>query len=266
MSFQSKILAHGKGFTLVEFLVAMTVSLMILGGIYTLVIQNSQVSVGQSNIVEMQQNARIALDFMTREIMMGGYDPLNNSSFYLNMPIILLDPPSNVASGWQPNRIRVLADLNHDGDTQDSDEDITYEYDPARQEITRDAGNGASVIADHIINFAMTFDPAATVLLSGAGPGATTVSVFSAAGFEIGDQIYVSDGVNLCNTFITDISGSNLSINPSLTDTFNPLDTVAHVRKVRFDLTVETGRRDPQTGRFRTIDLTSDVHLRNFAN
>jgi hypothetical protein len=182
------------------------------------------------------------------------------------MPIILLDPPSNVSTGWQPNRIRVLADLNHDGDTADADEDILYEYDPTTEELTRDAGNGPTVIATHIINFTMTFDPAATILTSGAGPGATSLSVFSAAGLEIGDQIYISDGTNLNNTFITDISGSTLSINPSPTDTFNPLDTVAHVRKVRIDLTVQTDRRDLQTGQFRTVDLTSDVHLRNFAN
>jgi hypothetical protein len=255
------------GLSVVEFLVAMSVSFIIMGGIYALVIQNSQVSVGQSNLVEMQENARTALDFMTREIMMGGYDPLNNSSFYLRLPILLIDPPSSVPVGWQPELIRVLADLNHDGDTLDSDEDITYEYDSSAQEITRDSGNGPVVIASNIIHFSMTFIPAATILSAGAGSGGSTLSVQSTSGFEIGDQIYVSDGTKLSNTFITDIPGSStLSINPVLSQSFNPLSTVAHVRKVRLALTVQTDRKDPQTGRFRTIDLTSDVHLRNFAN
>ncbi|MFC2172171.1 PilW family protein [Acidobacteriota bacterium] len=63
------------GFSLVEFLVAITITLIIMGAVFGLVVHNQQVYEAESNIADMQQNMRIALDLMTREIRMAGSNP-----------------------------------------------------------------------------------------------------------------------------------------------------------------------------------------------
>lgn len=66
---------HATGFSLVELLIAMAVGLVILGAMYGLfTIQNKQLS-NQDVIAEMQQNARMAMDIISRELRMAGYNP-----------------------------------------------------------------------------------------------------------------------------------------------------------------------------------------------
>jgi type IV pilus assembly protein PilW len=61
------------GFTLLELLIAMVVGLVVLGAVYAVfTVQNTQLS-NQESMTEMQQNARIAMEMMTREIGLAGY-------------------------------------------------------------------------------------------------------------------------------------------------------------------------------------------------
>ena len=254
----AKKIKDSKGMTLVEVLLALAISVMIIGGTLALLVQSDRTSTGQSYVAEMQQNARIALDLMTREILMAGYDPTSPDYLVQRIPPIL-NPSST--------HIRVLADLNQDGDTNDTNENIFFQWNSSTGEITRDPGSGAKVISANVTAFDITFDSAATMLSSTAGSGSTSLSVDSSEGFNVGDWIYISDGVNLNNTFVTSIPGSTLlSINPALTNSFNSDSTVACVEKVTISLTAQTAEKDPQTRQFKTIDLVSDIALRNFAN
>lgn len=66
---------HSRGFSLVELLIAMAVGLIILGAMYGLfTIQNKHLGT-QDVVAEMQQNARIAMDIVSREVRMAGYNP-----------------------------------------------------------------------------------------------------------------------------------------------------------------------------------------------
>jgi type IV pilus assembly protein PilW len=66
------------GFSLVELLIAMAVGMVILAAMFGLfTIQNKQLS-NQDVITEMQQNARMAVDIVTREVRMAGYNPNPN--------------------------------------------------------------------------------------------------------------------------------------------------------------------------------------------
>lgn len=63
------------GFSLVELMIAMAVGLVILGATYSLfTIQNKQLG-NQDVITEMQQNARMAMEMISRELRMAGYNP-----------------------------------------------------------------------------------------------------------------------------------------------------------------------------------------------
>jgi prepilin-type N-terminal cleavage/methylation domain-containing protein len=65
------------GFTLIELLIAMSIFLIVLLGIYQMFDTNRATYVSGTRKVDVQQNARVALDAITRELRMAGYFPEN---------------------------------------------------------------------------------------------------------------------------------------------------------------------------------------------
>ena len=57
-----------EGFTLVELLIAMAVGLVLMGAATQSFIAQRKISAAQEQVTEMYQNARAAVDFMTREL------------------------------------------------------------------------------------------------------------------------------------------------------------------------------------------------------
>ena len=68
-----------KGFTLVELLVAMAITGIVAGAIFTAFLSQQKSYLIQDQVTEMQQNLRAGMDIMIREIRMAGYDPYGNS-------------------------------------------------------------------------------------------------------------------------------------------------------------------------------------------
>lgn len=64
-----------RGFTLIEVLIAMVVTFLILGGAYAVFNTQQRQTTVQTNVSDAQQNLRAAMDFMSREIRMAGYNP-----------------------------------------------------------------------------------------------------------------------------------------------------------------------------------------------
>jgi prepilin-type N-terminal cleavage/methylation domain-containing protein len=62
------MLASEKGFTIVELLIGIAIVGIVLTGIYNLAISSSQIYLAQNGIVQMQADARAAMDFMAREL------------------------------------------------------------------------------------------------------------------------------------------------------------------------------------------------------
>ena len=69
------------GFTLIEVLIAMTISLVIMGGAYTVFNSQQQQTVVQTNVSDTQQTLRAVMDYVSRDLRMAGYDPEISSSF-----------------------------------------------------------------------------------------------------------------------------------------------------------------------------------------
>lgn len=73
------------GFTLIELMIAMLLGMIVLGAMYgVFTIQNKHFT-NQEQIVEMQQNARMAIDLIAREIRMAGYDPKRTGYFQFQL-------------------------------------------------------------------------------------------------------------------------------------------------------------------------------------
>jgi len=107
------------GFSLIELLVAMAIGLLILGAMYGVFTLHGKAFGIQEQVAEMQQTARVAMDIMTREIRMAGYDPTGSASAGMvsvssNSLTFSLDTTDDAGTG------------SPDGDTGDSNEYVTY--------------------------------------------------------------------------------------------------------------------------------------------
>jgi len=150
-----KIRMSHYGFTMTELLVAMGISGIVMASTYSVYYSHQKTYVAQEQVVAMQQNLRAAMYFMEREIRMAGCDPIQSA-----------DSGIVTADG---NSIRVTLDITDDaatgppdGDTDDTDEDITYSL--AGSDLMRNDVNGAGneLIAENI-------DVLDFVYLDGAG-------------------------------------------------------------------------------------------------
>ena len=63
---------RASGFTLVEILVVMTIFGVVIGAVYSLYITHQKTSYVQEDLVDLQQNLRIAMDSITRDMRMAG--------------------------------------------------------------------------------------------------------------------------------------------------------------------------------------------------
>jgi len=60
------------GFTLVEILVVMTIFGVVIGAVYSLYLTHQKTAYVQEDVVDLQQNLRIAMDSITRDMRMAG--------------------------------------------------------------------------------------------------------------------------------------------------------------------------------------------------
>lgn len=65
------------GFTLIELMIAMAVGAIIMAAVMTSFLSQHRSYLAQDDAVEMQQNARVSMDILTRDIRSIGYDPNN---------------------------------------------------------------------------------------------------------------------------------------------------------------------------------------------
>ena len=140
-----------RGFTLVELLIAMTIGLIILTALSSTFLLQRDIYDDQEQIVEMVQTARAAMDMMTGEIRMAGYDPKGTMQ--------RSDPTGAKFVGipYDANKLEIYADLNGDEDTDEPNEYIKYTMDSDFPfEIRRDTGGGRQEFALNIQSF--TFD------------------------------------------------------------------------------------------------------------
>jgi len=129
-----------RGFTLIELLIAMAVGLVLLGAMYGVFTMHNKTFGTQEQIAEMQQSARAAMDMMTREIRMAGYNPTG----------ITFDGIT-----YSTSQLQVKADLDGNG-TIAGQENIIYKYDSANYQVTRNIGSGDQPLMENVQPF--TFD------------------------------------------------------------------------------------------------------------
>ena len=143
-----------RGFTLIELLIGMAVGLIVLGALAsTFIIQSKSYDV-QEQLAEMVQTARAAMDMISREVRMAGYDPSLASTGIVGIP-------------WNTGQLQILADFRGDnngppvdppdGLPNDPNENVIYTYDATNDRIDRNTGSGAQPFAENIQAFTFQY-------------------------------------------------------------------------------------------------------------
>ena len=152
MMLQCNKFRSSSGFTLMELLVAMTISLVVLASVTkTFTVQTRQNS-AEEQIAQMQQNVRGALDLMVRELQMAKYDPAGTAF-----------PTGIYGVTYSASQLQIKADMDSSGAldtaTSGSVENIIYAYDSANLRITRQLGSGgtAQIVADNVTAFTFAY-------------------------------------------------------------------------------------------------------------
>jgi len=110
---RTELCGGSRGFTLVELLIAMTISGLVFGAIFSVYQYQQKHYTAQLDVTEMQQNIRAALNLIARDIRMAGYNPDGN------------DEATIIAA--EPDLFYLTNDLNEDGDTDDNGEHVAYD-------------------------------------------------------------------------------------------------------------------------------------------
>lgn len=125
------------GFTLVELMVAMFITLLASAGMYRIYVSFSSAFEAQDDISAMQQNMRIGMQMMTRDFRLAGCDPRQmdvtpgfllaaNDSVHFTMDIT--GGESDLVDNDFDGSIDEVEEVFHgDGDVGDANEDVTYD-------------------------------------------------------------------------------------------------------------------------------------------
>ncbi len=121
---QNQISMKQTGFTLIELMIAMGLSLLVIAPVVSLFVSLGRSYTTQEVTAEVQQNVRSGLDFMLHDLRMAGLDPLGSADAGIEVADIV--------------KIRVTSDRNLNGTIDESDdESVAYSYDSANNRLNQ---------------------------------------------------------------------------------------------------------------------------------
>jgi type IV pilus assembly protein PilW len=138
---------RAQGFTIIELMLAIAIAGIVMASFYSVYISQQSSYLRQEKVASMHQNIRSAMYYMGREIRMAGLDPTGEAG-------------AGIVRA-EENLIQFTEDIRGqnennppDGDTGDSNEDITYTLDDkdgdGDTDLVRNTGNGNFLIAENI--------------------------------------------------------------------------------------------------------------------
>jgi prepilin-type N-terminal cleavage/methylation domain-containing protein len=146
--------AKNKGFTLLELLIAMMITLVLMGLATTLFARALGVRKRESRKADALTSARAALSSISREISNCGY------GMTINLPTQKIKSNGIVVADSGDKKIRCRSNLNNNDSIDSEGEDITYFFDTATQSIVRydsRAASPTSVIVNRISDVSFAY-------------------------------------------------------------------------------------------------------------
>jgi type IV pilus assembly protein PilW len=199
-----------RGFTLTEFMIAVGISSIMVGGMYQTFVQQQRLSTQQEQVTEARQNARLSMEAMTEEIREAGFDPGG-------LTLLNEDPPAGIKEA-DATHIRFTRDLNCNGwlgrstptviqsvppvsVTDSRSEDVAYRLNTTTHEISRtgyiDGAGPSQPVASNIIELKFCYvlstsasGPCTSIPLESDLPNITAVQVTLTATASAADATY----------------------------------------------------------------------------
>ena len=192
----SKFKINEDGLTIIELLIAMSIGLVVLGSVFSSFTTQKKAFALQEQITEMEQNLRVPIDFITRDLRNAGANPNINTTLVIGTSVGLI-PDATTTIG--ANSIRILSDVE-DGNgviSSGSPETVTYSLNGTTLE------RNGNPLVDYITALTFTYFDSAGI----ATPITTTtnlsnirvVQVSLTARTEYEDPNYTA-GVNISGT------------------------------------------------------------------
>jgi len=104
----------GKGLTLIELLIALAISAILIAAIYRTFIGQQKTYTVQEQVVDMQQNVRVAINRMMREIRMAGFGGKNENTGGDNDIIKIFGNVNGFVNIINPANDVTVDGINHD--------------------------------------------------------------------------------------------------------------------------------------------------------
>ncbi len=143
----NRVNLNNDAFTLVELLIVMAMIGIVTGSVYGIFVSSNRSYRTQDKVVEVQQNVRVGIDFMARDIRAAGFDPQGTA-----------DAGIELATA---TKLRFTTDMNRVNGIEDTNrERITYEYDAVNNDLLQLLYEGtASATSETLIDnvSALTF-------------------------------------------------------------------------------------------------------------
>ncbi|MCI0415518.1 hypothetical protein L0222_22315 [bacterium] len=263
---------YQSGYTLVEVLVLIVLGLMVIVGLYQILDQHAKVHKAQQEITVMNHQVRAAMETVVRTIRSAGS----------NKPALERVPRVYIA---EENRIRLIsdlpqdfhdpADLDGDGFTCDDTDGDTFSITDCDASGTAGDGNNENENADGLLNdeyedVAFFLDNNQLILRQFSDdPGLETAP--SGNFFRppisitpdppaLSDDVLAQDVLELSFRYFVD---SNTELTMSGSPSAVADSDLHNIKLVQIKMIGRTRNRDLSGGRFHTIELTSNVELRN---
>lgn len=89
-----RVTRQHRGFSMVELMVAMTLGIILTGGVVQIYINSKQTYRMQDNESRLQENGRFALQYLSKDLRMAGFIGCNNVNTGATKPHIIANPPT----------------------------------------------------------------------------------------------------------------------------------------------------------------------------
>ena len=184
-----------RGFTLIEIMVAMTIGLVISALVVTIFSASSRTYKAADTVGALQETGRVAMETIDRDVQMAGFRGCNSNNVESSGPLV------NVIT--LPN-----AYVNDLGTPIQGYEYTGPGWTPALPGVIAGAAPAPAAGSDVLVVRVPVGTPAT---LSGAMVSATSdVPLFSAAGFNAGDNVFIANCDQTAAFRVTGIAGTSL--------------------------------------------------------